>query len=88
MKRQRELTLTSLAGLSAGDALGEMFFSLPMSKVVAREIPDGPWPWTDDTHMALSVVDVLLSSGAIDEDELTRLFGGGRNRRPRAPLCR
>jgi ADP-ribosylglycohydrolase len=36
--------------------------------------PEGTWKWTDDTHMALSIVEVLLAEGKIIQDELARLF--------------
>lgn len=64
----------SLKGLSVGDAFGELFFSPPMSVSAARELPPGPWRWTDDTHMALSVVEVLVRHGTIVQDELARAF--------------
>lgn len=66
--------LLSLAGLSVGDAFGERFFSLSWAAVKARQVPDGPWQWTDDTHMALSVVEDLTEHGSIDEDGLARRF--------------
>ena len=37
-------------------------------------IAPGPWRWTDDTHMALSVVEVLRSYGRIHQDALACLF--------------
>ena len=67
-------TLQSLAGLSVGDAFGERFFHVSSDLTVFRQLPDGQWAWTDDTHMALSIVDVLFSCGHIDEDALVRLF--------------
>ena len=71
---KRERTLQSLAGLSVGDAFGEQFFTLPPLTITYRRIPDGPWAWTDDTHMALSIVEVILTHGHIIQDELARLF--------------
>ncbi len=66
--------LLSLEGLSVGDAFGELFFSTSPSPLVTRRLPPGPWPWTDDTHMALSVVEVLRTHGHIDQDALAWLF--------------
>ena len=66
--------LLSLAGLSVGDSFGERFFGLRWAAVAARQVPDGPWQWTDDTHMALSVVEVLREHGSIDEDALASRF--------------
>src|SRR5262245_16820376 len=64
----------SLIGLSVGDAFGQaLMFSTahPRDEAV---LPPGPWPWTDDTHMALSIIEVLERSGTIDQDSLARLF--------------
>jgi ADP-ribosylglycohydrolase len=66
--------LQSLNGLSVGDAFGQCFFSAPARMIENRELPPGPWRWTDDTHMALSVVDVLKSYGRIHQDALACLF--------------
>ena len=71
---KQERTLQSLAGLSVGDAFGQRFFTLPPHIIRSRQIPEGPWAWTDDTHMALSIVAVILTYGAIHQDELARLF--------------
>ncbi len=67
--------LASLRGLSVGDALGSQFFTpvnYPLLK--RRELPPGPWRWTDDTEMASSVVAVLASHHRIDQDALTLSF--------------
>lgn len=63
--------LDSLAGLSVGDALGAQYF-VPGNDTDA--LPDPPWPWTDDTEMACSVVTELLEHGTIDHDRLARAF--------------
>jgi ADP-ribosylglycohydrolase len=68
----------SLDGLSVGDALGETFFlhtATLRQRIEARVLPAGPARWTDDTAMALSIVDVLERFGRIEQDELARLFG-------------
>ncbi|MFJ8792376.1 ADP-ribosylglycohydrolase family protein [Streptomyces sp. NPDC102462] len=67
--------LTSLRGLAVGDALGSQFFvpaNYPLLK--RRALPPGPWPWTDDTEMACSVVAVLAAHHRIDQDALARSF--------------
>ncbi|MFB7744298.1 ADP-ribosylglycohydrolase family protein [Streptomyces sp. NPDC056132] len=67
--------LDSLRGLSVGDALGSQFFvpaHYPLLK--RRELPEGPWQWTDDTEMACSVLAVLASHGRIDQDALALSF--------------
>ncbi len=68
----------SLEGLSVGDALGETFFAHSATvrrRIEARELPAGPLRWTDDTAMAISIVEVLERFGRIEQDELARLFG-------------
>ena len=72
-----ERAYLSLQGLSVGDALGETFFRPhpeAMSTIVRREVPDGPWAYTDDTQMALSVVEVLQADGQIDPSKLGHAF--------------
>ncbi|MDO0925387.1 ADP-ribosylglycohydrolase family protein [Streptomyces sp. TG1A-8] len=67
--------LASLRGLAVGDALGSQFFvpaHHPLLK--RRELPAGPWPWTDDTEMACSVVAVLAAHHRVDQDALARSF--------------
>jgi ADP-ribosylglycohydrolase len=69
--------LLSLEGLSVGDAFGERFFRVPLvveSMINARAVPKPPWRYTDDTEMALSVVEVLSANGAIDQDFLASAF--------------
>jgi ADP-ribosylglycohydrolase len=66
--------LTSLDGLSLGDAFGELFFRLSPFEVSLDDLPPGPWPWTDDTHMALSIVEILARFGCIEQDALSRAF--------------
>ncbi|SDP67731.1 ADP-ribosylglycohydrolase [Streptomyces sp. cf386] len=70
-----ERALASLRGLAVGDALGSQFFvpvNYPLLK--RRELPSGPWQWTDDTEMACSVVAVLATHHRIDQDALARSF--------------
>lgn len=67
----------ALAGLSLGDAFGERFFGHPdvvEGLIASRALPREPWTWTDDTAMALSVVEVLDAHGAIDRDALAHAF--------------
>jgi ADP-ribosylglycohydrolase len=69
--------LVALAGLSVGDAFGERFFVAPALAeqwIVERTVPAAPWPFTDDTEMALSVVEILRAHGRIDQDALARAF--------------
>ena len=67
----------SLTGLSVGDALGETFFaagSKLFDRIERREVPRGVWRYTDDTEMALSIVETLWRYGRIDPDELAQGF--------------
>jgi ADP-ribosylglycohydrolase len=70
--------LVSLEGLSVGDAFGEKFFVHP--SVLAglfeqRAAPAPPWGYTDDTEMALAIVEVLHRHGAVEQDDLAAVFG-------------
>lgn len=63
----------ALAGISTGDAFGNMFFALTDRDYVrSRIFPSGTWRWTDDTQATFSVVEELKSRGWIDPLALTR----------------
>ncbi len=67
----------SLVGLAVADALGAPFEGSapdPSRQVGAGESRQGSLPWTDDTQMALSIVEVLQRGGAIDQDALAAAF--------------
>jgi ADP-ribosylglycohydrolase len=64
----------SLEGLSVGDAFGELYMSMYPRLSRTSSLPAGPWLWTDDTHMALSVVEILRTCGRIDQDVLASAF--------------
>lgn len=67
--------LSSLRGLSVGDALGSQFFVPANYPLLGRrELPPGTWQWTDDTEMACSVVSVLAAHHRIDQDALAHSF--------------
>ena len=67
----------SLVGLSVGDAFGQRFaFQSVAEDYLADQVPPpAPWYWTDDTNMALSIVDELARSDSIDQDALAQSFG-------------
>jgi ADP-ribosylglycohydrolase len=72
-----ERALLSLDGLSIGDAFGEKFFLHPDivdGLIDTRAVPAAPWQYTDDTVMALGIVEVLRLSGTINQDKLARVF--------------
>jgi ADP-ribosylglycohydrolase len=66
----------SLDGLSVGDALGAQFFvpGRSRSDLAAGALPDGPWPWTDDTEMACLLLAELRDHGEVDQDRLAASF--------------
>jgi ADP-ribosylglycohydrolase len=67
----------SLVGLAVGDAFGEtMFDDLWFGRRVAKRLLPArrPWRWTDDTAMAISIVETLESHGTIDQDVLAAAF--------------
>ncbi len=63
-----------LDGLSVGDAFGERFFGSGIALIESRGMPVPPWRWTDDTAMALGIMEELHRLGHIDRDALARVF--------------
>lgn len=73
-ERMRRAIL-SLEGLSVGDALGERFFCTDVETLVGlRAMPRPPWRYTDDTTMALSIVETLDRFGFTEPDFLAERF--------------
>jgi ADP-ribosylglycohydrolase len=78
----------SLLGLAVGDAFGSMLdgFGGELGRMAAKRLisPKRPWRWTDDTAMAISIVELLEQHGTIDPDVLAasfaRRFQRDRNR--------
>jgi ADP-ribosylglycohydrolase len=64
----------SLEGLSVGDAFGELFFSISPYTTSPSQLPKCLWRWTDDTHMALSIVEILKAYGTVEQDALAKAF--------------
>jgi len=67
----------SLEGLSCGDAFGERFFihpDLALSLIKQHSVPAPPWIFTDDTMMAISIVEILEEHDEIRQDQLARSF--------------
>jgi ADP-ribosylglycohydrolase len=69
--------LRSLDGLSIGDAFCAQFFigEVYVRHLAARTAPPAPWGYTDDTEMALGIVEVLARHDGIDQYELAAVFG-------------
>lgn len=71
----------SLEGLSLGDAFGQQFFSPSAGLWTAtRQPPPAPWHVTDDTIMAIAIVDALRVHGRIDQDALAHRFAADHAR--------
>lgn len=66
----------ALDGLSVGDAFGEQFFSPAVwhGYMERKELPLPVWRYTDDTVMALSIVEILERHGCIHQDDLAAAF--------------
>ena len=73
----------SLLGLAVGDAFGCMLDTREPRQRAKRLISmQRPWRWSDDTAMAISVVDELAAHGTIDPDRLARAFAERYAREP------
>lgn len=82
MDERLSRALRSLEGLATGDAFGELFFSISPTASSLADLPGGPWPWTDDTQMALSIIAILERHGSIDQDALAEDFAARFCRNP------
>jgi ADP-ribosylglycohydrolase len=76
----------ALKGLSIGDAFGQMFFGNADTMSMAIDLhalPATPWYLTDDSIMAIGIVETLRDCGEIDRDYLANRFASScrRNRR-------
>ena len=76
----------SLDGLSIGDAFGQGFFMRTNERaeeaIAAHQLPAAPWYYTDDTEMALSIVECLDRFGRIERDFLAEAFARRYARSP------
>ena len=69
--------LLSLQGLTCGDCFGESFvlpFNEAVTAINSRRLPPAPWPFTDDTLMAVSILNTLRSHGEILPQHLAGSF--------------
>lgn len=70
-----QLAQRSLTGLSVGDALGEQFFGpteAMKAQIRNRELPPGPWCFTDDTIMAQALLKTLEDHGRVNQDAFVK----------------
>ena len=77
----------SLEGLSVADAFGEQLLHCgPVARQLALEHRTAPvgrqWMWTDDTAMAISIVEILDAWGDIEVERLARVFAQRYFREP------
>ena len=63
----------SLDGLSVGDAFGECLFHDEQA-IELRLLPPPRWVTTDDTEMAVALVDVLRRHGGVEQEALAHAF--------------
>ena len=87
MMTRLERARLSLEGLSVADAFGEQLLHCgPVARQLALENHVAPagrqWMWTDDTAMAISIVEVLEAYGEIDIERLARIFAERYYREP------
>lgn len=65
----------SLDGLSIGDAFGQQFFSPDVAaEATGHRPPTPPWNYTDDTEMALALMETLRDCACVDQDVLAQRF--------------
>lgn len=73
-----EYAKKSLLGLSIGDAFGDSFFGDldTVNNYIDNRIvpPNTKWEYTDDTVMAIAVLNNLVANGKIDQDMLAKQF--------------
>jgi ADP-ribosylglycohydrolase len=81
-----EAARVSLLGLAVGDAFGQMLedYGGQLARRAAKRLISmkRPWRWTDDTAMALSIIEQLEQRGAIDPDALGDAFARRFAREP------
>ena len=74
----------SLEGVAIGDAVGEMlaYRHYQAPAIIDQGLPAGPWFRTDDTEMAISIVEILKLYGYVHQDALARRFAWRYEREP------
>lgn len=76
--------LLSLEGLAIADAIGEMlaYRHHQAAAIIEKGLPAGPWFRTDDSEMAISIVEGLKLHGYVHQDALARRFAWRYEREP------
>ncbi|HSI64335.1 MAG TPA: ADP-ribosylglycohydrolase family protein [Candidatus Saccharimonadia bacterium] len=76
-EQRLQRALLSLDGLSVGDAFGQLMSTCaPNARRVIEcgGLPGGPWWHTDDTQMAMAIVENLAEHGTLEADALAIRF--------------
>lgn len=83
-KERMQRALLSLEGLAIADAIGEMlaYRHYQAPDIIEKGLPAGPWFRTDDSEMAISVVESLKLYGYVHQDALARRFAWRYEREP------
>lgn len=83
-KARMQTALLSLEGLAIADAMGEMlaYRHYQAPSIIEAGLPAGPWFRTDDSEMAISIVENLNLYGHIHQDALARRFAWRYEREP------
>lgn len=69
----------ALEGAAVGDTVGETFFGATdqtIARIEKRQLKQAPWPYTDDTEMAISIFESWPNADA----SKTRMYRTGRSR--------
>ena len=77
--------ILALDGLTIGDSFGQRFFgeeTAVLGRIAERRLPRAPWKMTDDSIMAIGIVETLKAEGAINQDDLARRFAENYKRDP------
>lgn len=67
----------SFEGVYTGDTFGQQFFGpeeVVLPEIENRVEPKGSWHYTDDTVMALSLLEILEKHGEVKQDALAQAF--------------
>ena len=83
-EERMQRALLSLEGLAIADAIGEMlsYRHYQAPSIIEKGLPAGPWFRTDDSEMAISIVESLKLYGYIHQDALARRFAWRYEREP------
>ena len=83
-KERMQRAMLSLEGLAIADAVGEMlaYRHYQAPGIIESGLPAGPWFRTDDSEMAISIVESLKLYGYIHQDALARRFAWRYEREP------